>query len=98
LTPLGHSLKLPVQTPFHSKDFARLAARVLSDPAFRGKTVVICWTHHNLPEFAGALGVKPELPAWKNKVFDRLWVINFSANTVQLRDQPQRLLPGDSKK
>jgi len=43
VAPLARALKLPVQTPFLSKDYSALAKRILANPAYAGKTVLICW-------------------------------------------------------
>jgi hypothetical protein len=96
LEPLAKDLNLPIHTPFGSDDYARLAASVLNEPAHRDKTVIVCWTHHDLAQLAGAFGVKPRPPAWKDSVFDRLWRITFSSGNAQLIDLPQHLLKGDS--
>jgi hypothetical protein len=97
LEPLAKQLKLPIRTPFLAADYARLAQQVLTSPECDGKTVVICWVHENLPELAGALGVKPTPPRWKDHVFDRVWVIRGRGDRTKLKDLPQRLLPGDSQ-
>jgi hypothetical protein len=77
VAPLAKVLRLQVQTPYHGRDYAKLARRVMSDPAFAGKTVVICWNHEWLPELAAALGVTPQPPKWKSKVYDQVYVISF---------------------
>jgi hypothetical protein len=77
VAPLAKVLRLQVQTPYHGKDFAKLAQRVMSDPALAGKTVVICWNHEWLPQLAAALGVTPEPPNWKGKVYDQVYVISY---------------------
>ena len=70
----------------------------LANPAYRGKTVVVCWTHHNIADLARALGVIPKPPPWRDDVFDRFYLINFSSRTPTLQSLPQRLLPGDAVK
>jgi hypothetical protein len=77
VTPLATALRLPVLTPYHSKDYAAIAKRVLSDPSLAGKTVVICWNHEWIPQLAAALGVNPEPPKWKGKVYDQVYVITY---------------------
>ena len=96
LAPLGKDLGLPVKTPFGSDDYRRLASSVLRDPFYRGKTVVICWTHHDLAPLAAAFGVTPAPRPWKETVFDRLWLITFLHGHAQLNDYQQPLLAGDS--
>ncbi len=95
LLPLAQSLRLPVQTPYRSTAYAALAKRILKDPALDGKTVVVCWVHDYLPDFAKALGVKPNPPPWKGSVYDRVWVITYDRHRARLTDLPQKLL-GDS--
>ena len=96
LGPLSQDLRLPVNTAFDSDNFILLATFVLKNPAYRGKTVIICWTHHDIAQLAAALGVRPEPPAWKNKTFDRLWLIAYASGEAKLRDLAQHLLSNDS--
>lgn len=77
VAPLASVLRLSVYTPYHSKDYDKLARRVLSDPTLVGKTVVICWNHEWLPQLAAALGVNPQPPKWKNKIYDQVYVITY---------------------
>ena len=78
VAPLAAALKLRVQTPYHGKDYAALAKLILSNPAYAGKTVVICWNHEQIPQLAEALGVAPAPPKWKGSVFDVVYVICVS--------------------
>ena len=58
--------------------------------------MLIAWTQEHLPELAEELGV-PNPPNWDNDAYDRVWVITYGENgDAQLRDLPQKLLPGDS--
>jgi hypothetical protein len=98
LDPLAKHLSLRVNSLFSSDQYASLAASVLRNPAYRGKTVIVCWTHHDIARLAGALGVHPAPPPWKDKIFDRLWLITFPSSHAQLRDVPQHLLPSDAKR
>jgi len=77
VAPLANLLRQTVQTPYHAKDYVKLARRVLNDPTLAGKTVVVCWNHEWLPQLAAAFGVSPQPPKWKNKVYDQVYVITF---------------------
>jgi hypothetical protein len=77
VAPLARELQLPVQTPFLAKDFALLASRILPDPAYAGRTVLICWNHEEIPQLARALGVSPEPPKWKGNVYDLVYIITY---------------------
>ncbi len=96
LTPLANRLGVSVQTPVRAAEHAGLAKRILTDPALSGKTVVICWVHHDLRAFAKELGVHPAPARWKSSVYDRVWIITYHGKHATLTSLPQHLLPGDS--
>jgi hypothetical protein len=98
LAPLAKELGLSVQTPYETSFYPLLARDVLANSAYLGKTVVICWTHHHIADLAGALGVKPKPAPWKDRTFDRLWLIKPTGGSAGLQDLPQRLLKGDTKR
>jgi hypothetical protein len=97
LGPLAKALRLPIQTPYESEQYALLAYDILHHAEFSGKTVVICWVHEQMPQFAAALGVSPEPPKWKEDVYDRAYVITYDHGKATLDVVRQKLLPGDSK-
>jgi hypothetical protein len=77
VAPLARALKLPVQTPYLGKDYAELAKLILANPAYAGKTLLICWNHEQITQLAVALGVTPEPPKWKGSVFDQVYIISY---------------------
>ena len=97
LQPLAKELHLPLQTPFASKDYVKLAEYILKSSKCDGKTVVICWVHEHMPALAVALGVTPEPPKWKEQVYDEAYVITYPNGTAHLKIVPEKILPGDSK-
>ncbi len=84
VAPLGRTLRLRVQTPYLGKDFAKLAAMILADPAYAGKTVLVCWNHEEIPQLTAAFGVKPEPPKWKGSVYDLVYVISYRGRKAEL--------------
>jgi hypothetical protein len=98
LIPTSQALGQPILKPFTQEQYAALARRILRTPAYRGKTVVIVWTHSYIDELAAALGVDPEPRNWDSSVYDHAWVLLRSRGRVTLKDIPQRLLPGDSRR
>jgi hypothetical protein len=86
VAPLAKALSLPVQTPYHGKDYAALARAILANPAYAGKTVFICWNHEVLPQLAAALGVTPKPPKWKGSVFDQVYVISYRDGKASLQN------------
>jgi hypothetical protein len=97
LIPTSRALGKPIREPFAQEQYAALAQSILRNPTFRGKTVVIAWTHSYIPQLAAAFGVRPTPHTWKSSVYDRALVIT-RARQVTVRDIPQRLLPGDSRR
>ena len=93
VAPLARALKLPVQTPYLGKDYAALARVILGNPAYAGKTVFICWNHEEIPQLAAALGVTPEPPKWKARVYDRVYLISYHAGQAVLVQAKQQLAP-----
>jgi hypothetical protein len=86
VAPLAAALKLQVQTPYLGKDYAALAKRILSNPAYAGKTILICWNHEVIPELVAALGVTPEPPKWKGHIFDRVYIISYANGKAVLTE------------
>jgi hypothetical protein len=97
LTPLAKYLHTSIQTPYLSEDYKKLAKSILHNAKFKGKTVVICWVHEYLPEFAAALGVDPQPAKWKDSVFDQIYLITYRQGKADLDEIWQKLLPGDHK-
>lgn len=85
LEPLALALKLPVRTEFTSDDYARLAADLRTNDVYRGRTVVVCWVHQYLPEFAAALGVEPAPGDWKGDDYDGAYLITFHREKARLK-------------
>ena len=80
--PLGDNLKMRVDGSYKARDFFALGTKLLVDPAFAGKVVVICWTHSELPALAGSLNVRsgdfPE--TWDDLVFNQIFELNYKAS------------------
>jgi hypothetical protein len=84
VAPLAAALRLSVQTPYHGKEYAELAALILSTAAYAGRTVVVCWNHEVIPELAAALGVTPMPAKWRGSVFDSVYVISYKKGKAVL--------------
>jgi hypothetical protein len=54
--PLARAVGATVQHDIRDKDFEDLVEEIFSDPAYRGKIVVIAWHHGTLPAIAALLG------------------------------------------
>ena len=99
MAPLGKALGLPVSTPCEGDEYRHLVRAILHNKDYVGKTVIVCWTHEYLPDLAQALGVTPKPPPWRDKVYDRLWIVRLKQEgPAELQDAPQRLLKNDAKR
>jgi hypothetical protein len=100
-TPTAQALHLPLHTEFSHSEYQALAKSIMSNQAYNGKTVLICWSHGIIPSIASAFGVNPEPNKWPNSVFDQIYLIKFNQQTgkvVSFTILPQKLLYGDSDK
>lgn len=89
VTPLAAALKLPVQTPYVGKDFAKLAKKIRANPAYAGKTILICWNHEVIPQLVAALGVTPQPPKWKGADFGTVYIISYDGGKATLAQVSQ---------
>ena len=96
ITPLAHALSLRIDDRFGTNSHKALARAILSGPSYRGKTVLVCWHHGEIPALAEALGVKHPPTPWPDQQFDRVWQVQYAANPAMFKDLPQHLLSGDS--
>ena len=99
--PLARAAKLEVNTRFRTEEAKGLADEVRATQ--RGKCVLICWHHGDVPDLLREFGVKPRrlLPdgEWPDPVFDWVIQMRFDAKgrliPAQTMRIPEHLLPGD---
>jgi phosphohistidine phosphatase SixA len=95
LEPLARALGLRIDDTFADRDYAQLAAAILSRPDCANRHILVCWHHETLPELVTALGASP--PAkWPDKQYDHIWQVRFTARGAVATDLRERLMPGDS--
>jgi len=97
IEPLAKKLHEPIEATFSDEQYATLAHKLLTDPRYQGKVVMIAWHHGKIPELAHALGASEAPAKWNGKVFDRVWEITYTGGTATWTDLPQKALPGDSE-
>jgi hypothetical protein len=97
LTPLAKALNLEINDRFKDGEYDKLAAELLTDPRYAGKTVLVCWHHGKIPELARSLKAQDVPQEWKDRVFDRVWVITYKDGKGKLKKRHQGLMPGDEK-
>jgi len=79
MRPLAESIEARIDGSYKARDFGALASKLLADPAFFDKTIVVCWTHNELPALASSLNVSMrEFPeTWGDKVFNLIFRLSY---------------------
>jgi hypothetical protein len=82
MRPLCDAIGVALDASTKAKAYRDLATRLLSDPVFAGKLVVICWAHGELPKFADALNApKGDYPdPWDDSVFNLILQLDYSGS------------------
>lgn len=91
IRPTADKLGVDVSTMYADKEIKKLV-KDFRKKQFRGKTILICWHHGQLPKLIQELGYAPPYDQWPEELFDR--IINIDANGIT--NLPQRLLFGDA--
>ena len=95
ITPLSKAIGVRIDSTYADGDYTAFSQNVLTDAKYIDKTILVCWHHTRIPELATSFGVvRP--PAWPNRMFDRIWMIDYRNGKAMLHNNPQMLLYGDS--
>lgn len=82
LTPLAHAMRLPLDLRFGKTQVHALVAMLRSGP--RGRVVLVCWHHGQIPALLRAFGADPRqlLPdgRWPDAVFDWMLVLHYDVH------------------
>lgn len=80
--PLSAATGVALDETYDDDKPKQLIARLTSDPALAGKTIVVCWHHSDLPKLARALGApEDQIPGdWDPEVFNLILDIRYGAN------------------
>ena len=99
IEPTARALGLKVDASFARDEIKALVKAINANPSLDGKTVIVCWEHDAIPDMLPAFGWQRGPKRWPDKIYDRLWVLDFEHGApVRFRDLPQHLLPGDRAK
>jgi hypothetical protein len=99
LEPLAKQRGLTVAADLDKEDAEKLAHKVLHDPKYAGKTILVAWNHSMLPALARAFKAGNVPMEWKESHYDRIWVIRYgTGGAAEFQDLPQSLMPGDGAK
>ena len=80
--PLAMACGVAVQTPFKDAEYAAQAHALRTDPARKGKRIVVCWHHGEIPALMQALGApRASYPdPWDPTVFNLILKTNLAAD------------------
>jgi phosphohistidine phosphatase SixA len=80
LQPLSEKIGVQIDSTFADQDYEALAHKILNDPSYDGKLVVICWHHGNIPPLAHELKAKSgDYPnPWDPKVFNLMLQFDYA--------------------
>lgn len=101
LEPLAESIGLRPDLRFQARQSVELANELRS--RMHGKTILICWRHHEIPDLLRALGADPQrlLPdgQWPAQQFGWVLELRYNHQGRLLRHKTRRikehLMPGD---
>jgi uncharacterized damage-inducible protein DinB len=91
IRPTADKMGLDVVTKYSDKH-TKLIAKDLRKKEYKGKTVLICWHHGQIPKLIRELGEEPPYDPWPEDLYDR--IINIDAHGIQ--NLPQLLLFKDT--
>jgi hypothetical protein len=79
LQPLSHKLGKAIDTSFKSLRHAYLAESLSSRSVYKDASIVICWTHRELPALGRDLGARPgQYPdPWDEQVFNLIFDFKY---------------------
>jgi phosphohistidine phosphatase SixA len=86
--PLAKRTGKAIDATIADQDYGALAAGLLSDAAYSGKQIVVCWHHGNIPSLLHALGAKNgDYPdPWNRNVFNLILKVEFLGNKVKVSE------------
>ncbi len=81
--PLARAVGVEVRHDIKDRDFEDLVEEIFSEPAYHGKTVVICWHHGTLPAIAALLAAPPgSYPdPWPDNSYNVILDFHYDANS-----------------
>jgi hypothetical protein len=92
IRPTADKVGIDVSTAYADKQTKALV-KELRKKKFKGKTILICWHHGQMPKLIREFGHTAPYDEWPEDLFDR--VISIDAKGIT--NFPQRLLFGDSQ-
>ena len=91
VTPFAVKYNLSINSKYQADDFAGAAKSVLK----KNGTVLMVWSHSEMPDLASALGVDNP-PKWKGADFDSMWIVTYAKGKAELTLEQEGLSPSET--
>jgi phosphohistidine phosphatase SixA len=91
VTPFAVKYDLTINSKYDATDYADTAKSVLK----KSGTVLLVWSHSEMPELASALGVDNP-PKWQGADFDSMWVVTYASGKAELTVDKEALNPSEN--
>ena len=88
ITPFAIKYDLTINSKYDENELSDAAKSVLK----KNGTVLMVWSHSEIPDLAGALGVDSP-PKWKGTDFDSMWILTYANGKAELTVEQEGLNP-----
>ena len=87
-TPLAIKYDIAINSKYSETDYADIANSVFKKTG----TVLMVWSHNEIPALVEALGVS-DVPDWQKQDFDSVWVLTYADKKPRLNQDIEGLNP-----
>ncbi|KAJ3274251.1 hypothetical protein HDV01_003324 [Terramyces sp. JEL0728] len=91
-------IQTPMEFMLFTKKQVSSVVELIQSGKYDGKSVLLSWSHQQIPEIVSQLGVDCHPKKWDKKRFDVTWLVTLEEGRVQFTQFPQLLLFGDLPK
>jgi hypothetical protein len=90
ITPFAVQYNLKINSEYNEDEIKK----VLKEIKNKQGTILIVWSHTELPDFAKEIGIKKSMK-WEKNDFDSLWVIQNNGQKTNLSVEKQSISPSE---
>ena len=87
-TPLAIKYDIAINSKYSETDYADIANSIFKKTG----TVLMVWSHSEIPALAEALGLS-DAPDWQKQDFDSMWILTYADKTPMLTKDAEGLSP-----
>jgi hypothetical protein len=92
ITPFAVKYNLSVNSKYEKSDYNGVANAMVKEKG----TVIIVWNHSNMASIIKFLGVKSQIPTWKDNDYDSIWIVTYKDKQAILTIDKEGLNPSDA--